>query len=37
MNTEIKELQFILIKKIEEGIIILSENLEVENQYLLII
>ena len=33
MNIEIKELQFTLIEKIEEGIIISSESHEVENQY----
>jgi hypothetical protein len=34
MSIEIKKLLYILIKKIEEDIIILSENLEVENQFL---
>jgi hypothetical protein len=34
MNIEIKEHLFILIEKIDEGIIMLFENLEVENQFL---
>jgi hypothetical protein len=34
MNIEISRLQFILPEKIEEDIIILSENHEVENRYL---
>jgi hypothetical protein len=35
MNTEIEKLQFIFLEKTEEDIIILSENLEVENRFLL--
>jgi hypothetical protein len=36
MNIEIKKLQFIFLEKTGEDIIILYENLEDENQYLLV-